>query len=158
MSKWYIDKGEQGDIVLSTRIRLARNLDEFPFPSKLDAEGREKVNSAVKSALLCDGSDLSYIDMKSLSEIQAVSLAEKHLISPEFAARRDGTALLLSSDESVSIMLCEEDHIRIQVIKAGLALEQAYAEADKIDTILDGKLKYAFDELSLIHISEPTRP
>lgn len=146
MSKWYIDKGEQGDIVLSTRISLARNLDEFPFPSKLDAEGREKVNSAVKSALLCDGSDLSYIDMKSLSEIQAVSLAEKHLISPEFAARRDGTALLLSSDESVSIMLCEEDHIRIQVIKAGLALEQAYAEADKIDTILDGKLKYAFDE------------
>ena len=127
MSKWYIDKGEQGDIVLSTRIRLARNLDEFPFPSKLDAEGREKVNSAVKSVLLCDGSDLSYIDMKSLSEIQAVSLAEKHLISPEFAARRDGTALLLSSDESVSIMLCEEDHIRIQVIKAGLALEQAYA-------------------------------
>ena len=146
MSKWYIDKGEQGDIVLSTRIRLARNLDEFPFPSKLDAEGREKVNSAVKSALLCDGSDLSYIDMKSLSEIQAVSLAEKHLISPEFAARRDSTALLLSSDESVSIMLCEEDHIRIQVIKAGLALEQAYAEADKIDTILDGKLKYAFDQ------------
>ena len=52
MSKWYIDKGEQGDIVLSTRSRLARNLEEFPFPSKLDAEGREKVNSAVKSALL----------------------------------------------------------------------------------------------------------
>lgn len=146
MSKWYTEKGEQGDIVLSTRIRLARNLDEFPFPAKLDASGREKVDSAVRDALFSESSDLNYIKMSDLTEIQAVSLAEKHLISPEFASRREGTALLLSADESMSIMLCEEDHIRIQAIKAGLALEEAYEEADKPDTILDGKLKYAFDE------------
>ncbi len=147
MSKWYIEKGDQGDVVLSTRIRLARNLDEFPFPSRLDAAGKNRVNSIIKSTLFeNDGKDFSYIEMKDLTRLQAVSLAERHLISPEFASKKDGSALILSADESVSIMLCEEDHIRLQVMKSGLALEEAYDIADKLDTIIDGKVKYAFDE------------
>lgn len=147
MSKWYIEKGDQGDIVLSTRIRLARNLDDYPFPAKLDAAGKNKVNTIIKQALFeNDAKDFSYIEMKDLSRLQAVSLAERHLISPEFASKQDGSALVLSSDESVSIMLCEEDHIRLQVMKAGLALEEAYDIADKLDSMLDKKLKYAFDE------------
>lgn len=147
MNKWYIEKGDQGDVVLSTRIRLARNLDEFPFPSRLDIAGKNKVNSIVKSTLFeNDGKDFSYIEMKDLSRLQAVSLAERHLISPEFASKKDGSALILSADESVSIMLCEEDHIRLQVMKAGLALEEAFDIADKLDSIIDGKVKYAFDE------------
>lgn len=147
MSKWYIEKGDQGDVVLSTRIRLARNLDEFPFPARLDTAGRNKVNSIIKSTLFeNDGKDFSYIEMKDLTRLQAVSLAERHLISPEFASKKEGSALILSADESVSIMLCEEDHIRLQVMKAGLALEEAYDIADKLDSIIDGKVKYAFDE------------
>ncbi len=147
MSKWYIEKGDQGDVVLSTRIRLARNLDEYPFPSRLDVAGKNKVNSLVKSALFeNDSKDFSYIEMKDLSRRQAVSLAERHLISPEFAAKKDGSALMLSGDESVSIMLCEEDHIRLQVMKAGLALEEAFDIADKLDSLLDSRLNYAFDE------------
>ena len=125
MSKWYFEKGDQGDIVISTRIRLARNLDEFPFPAKLDAAGKNKVNSLVKSTLFANGgNDFSYIEMKDLSRVQAVSLAERHLISPEFASKKDGSTLILSSDESVSIMLCEEDHIRLQVMKSGARLLQ----------------------------------
>ena len=78
MSKWYIDKGDQGDIVLSTRIRLARNLDEFPFPAKLDIAGKNKVNELIKGILFeNDRKDFSYIEMKDLSRIQAVSLAER---------------------------------------------------------------------------------
>lgn len=147
MSKWYIEKGDQGDVVLSTRIRLARNLDELPFPARLDVAGKNKVNSLVKSALFeNDSKDFSYIEMKDLSRRQAVSLAERHLISPEFAAKKDGSALMLSGDESVSIMLCEEDHIRLQVMKAGLALEEAFDIADKLDSLLDSRLNYAFDE------------
>ncbi len=147
MNKWYVEKGDQGDVVLSTRVRLARNLDEFPFPSRLDIAGKNKVNSIVKSTLFeNDGKDFSYIEMKDLTRLQAVSLAERHLISPEFASKKDGSALILSADESVSIMLCEEDHIRLQVMKAGLALEEAFDIADKIDSIIDGKVKYAFDE------------
>ncbi len=147
MSKWYFEKGDQGDIVISTRIRLARNLNEYPFPSKLDTAGKDKVNSLVKSTLFeNDGTGLSYIEMKDLSRIQAVSLAERHLISPEFAVKKDGSALILSDDESVSIMLCEEDHIRLQVMKSGLALEEAYDIANKLDNVIDAKLDYAFDD------------
>ena len=147
MNKWYLEKGDQGDIVISTRIRLARNLYDFPFPAKLDINGKNKVNEIIKGILFeNDRKDFSYIEMKDLSRIQAVSLAESHLISPEFASKKEGSALVLSSDESVSIMLCEEDHIRLQVMKSGLALEEAYDIADKLDRMIDGKVKYAFDE------------
>ena len=147
MNKWYLEKGDQGDIVISTRIRLARNLYDFPFPAKLDINGKNKVNELIKGILFeNDRKDFSYIEMKDLTRIQAVSLAESHLISPEFASKKDGSALVLSSDESVSIMLCEEDHIRLQVMKSGLALEEAYDIADKLDRMIDGKVKYAFDE------------
>ena len=144
MSKWYNEKGEQNDIVLSTRIRLARNLADFNFPSRLDAEEKKKVCETIKSAVLNDG--LKCIDMKDLDKVNAVSLAERHLISPEFAECADGTSLILSEDESISIMLCEEDHIRLQVMKPGLALEEAYKIADEIDSAIDGSVKYAFDE------------
>ncbi len=147
MNKWYIEKGDQGDIVLSTRIRLARNLDDFPFPSRLDIQGKNRVNELVKGVLFeNDKKDFSFIEMNNLSRLQAVSLAERHLISPEFASKKDGSALILSADESVSIMLCEEDHIRLQVMSAGLALEEAFDIADKLDSLLSSKLNYAFDE------------
>ncbi|MCL2507757.1 MAG: protein arginine kinase [Oscillospiraceae bacterium] len=147
MNKWYIEKGDQGDVVLSTRVRLARNLDEFPFPAKLDPKGRNAVNKIVKDALTADGADtFKCIDMKELTQTQAVSFAERHLISPEFTQSREGRTLIITEDESVSIMLCEEDHIRLQVMKSGLSLHEAYDIANKIDNILDGKLRYAFDE------------
>ncbi len=147
MSKWYIGSGEKSEVVVSTRIRLARNLEEYPFPAKLDAEGKKQVNELVRDALLggCD-EDLSYIEMESLTRAQAISLAERHLISPEFASSVNGRALLLSEDESVSIMLCEEDHVRLQVMEAGLALDSAYSRADSLDNALSSKLQPAFDE------------
>ncbi len=147
MNKWYTAKGEHNDVILSTRVRFARNLENFPFPCRLDADGKEAVCMTVKEALAdVSGIKLHYIDMNELTEKQAVGLAERHLISPEFTSGGKGRALLLSDDESVSIMLCEEDHIRIQVIKGGLDLEGAYDLANKIDDLLDSKLKYAFDE------------
>lgn len=147
MNKWYNAKGEHNDVILSTRVRFARNLEEYPFPSRLDAEGREKVCQSVRDALSdVSGIKLHYIDMTDLTDKQAVALAERHLISPEFTSGGKGRALLLSDDESVSIMLCEEDHIRIQVIKGGLDLEGAFELANKIDDLLDSKLRIAFDE------------
>ena len=135
-------------IPLSTRIRLARNLKEYPFPARLSKEERAQVNEAVRAALL-DGEDAEnyrYIEMKDLSSSEAVSLAEKHLISPEFASDAEGRALILSNDETVSIMLCEEDHIRIQVIEPGLSLAQAYEKANALDEKLASRLTLAFDE------------
>lgn len=147
MSKWYIGGGEKNEVVVSTRIRLARNLEEYPFPAKLNAAGKKQVNELVRDALLggCD-EDLSYIEMENLTRAQAISLAERHLVSPEFASSVSGRALLLSEDESVSIMLCEEDHIRLQVMESGFALDSAYKRADSLDNAISSKLQLAFDE------------
>ena len=145
MSKWYIGEGDHNDIVISTRIRIARNLADYPFPVRLDDKSKIEVNEKIRDAL--DGKEnLTYTELKTLTRSQIVSLAERHLISPEFASNSDARALLMSDNEDISIMLCEEDHIRIQVMKSGLALKEAYELADKIDTEINQSLKYAFDE------------
>ena len=138
------------DVVISTRIRLARNLKDYPFPCKLNSQGREKViekvRDAVKKSNSPVASDFSFIRMSELTSSQSVSLVEKRLVSPEFISDTDGRALLISKDECFSIMINEEDHIRLQVITKGLSLEQAYDTADKLDTLLDENLDFAFDE------------
>ena len=145
MSKWYIGEGDHNDIVISTRIRIARNLADYPFPVRLDNKSKIEVNEKIRDAL--DGKEnLTYTELKTLTRSQIVSLAERHLISPEFASNSDARALLMSDNEDISIMLFEEDHIRIQVMKSGLALKEAYELADKIDTEINQSLKYAFDE------------
>jgi protein arginine kinase len=130
--KWYLETGPEGDVVISSRVRLARNIAEFPFPCKLTPEQQKEVITVAKGALLSDNS--------------AMSLAEKHLISPEFAQQREGRALLLKNDESVSIMINEEDHIRIQTLFAGQRLSEALELAGRIDDLFDENLRYAFDE------------
>ena len=106
-------------VVISTRVRLARNLKEFPFPCRLNEQGREKVIEKVKSALKDSNSpiaqEFSFIKMSELTPQQGVSLVEKRLVSPEFISNTEGRGLLLSNDESLSIMINEEDHIRLQV-------------------------------------------
>lgn len=146
MEKWYRIKGNENDVVQSTRIRLARNLEKYPFPLKLSVSEMKTVNEKVKNIILSNNRyDLSYVDMASLSETQTVSLAERFLISPEFASDTDGRALLLSEDEKISIMLCEEDHVRIQVISSGLDLESTFSVASNIDDVIDDGAGYAFD-------------
>lgn len=137
------------EVVISTRVRLARNLKDYPFPCKLGKQGKEKVIESVRDALIngnsAIASDFKYIKMTELDPRQSVSLVEKRLVSPEFISEGEGRALLLNGDESLSLMLNEEDHIRLQVIKKGLALEEAYDIADKLDTLLDERLDFAFD-------------
>jgi protein arginine kinase len=143
--KWYHSAGKNGDIVVSTRIRLARNLKDYSFPSRMTKEQLACVNRAVQDALK-DQKEFRFIEMDSLDRAGRLALAERHLISPEFAERKGGYAIFLNEDESVCIMLCEEDHLRIQVMAAGLALNEAYEAADRLDTLLDSRLHFAFDE------------
>ena len=136
---------EQGDTVLSSRVRLARNLDGVPFPVRLNAANRAAVNRKVCEALQKAGLSLRVIDMSRLYPYEAVALAERHLISPEFTSGSEGRLLLLSEDERISIMLNEEDHIRIQALEPGLAPEKAYRNACVYDDALDAGVQYAFD-------------
>jgi len=139
-----------GDIAVSTRVRLARNLEGIPFPSKMSAAERRELNGRVKAALLESNTpfakSLKYIDMKSVPENEIAAMVERHTISPEFAADSSERAVILSADESISIMIGEEDHIRIQVILGGLQLEKAYDTAETLDRLLYDSLHFAFDK------------
>ncbi len=138
------------DVVISTRIRFARNLKDYPFPCRMNTEKKCRVAAIVKEAALGGHSAISdrfrYIQMSELTQEEAVSLVERHLVSPEFISDREGRGLLLLDDESVSIMINEEDHIRIQVIKPNMDLDGAYDLADKIDTLFDEQLSFAFND------------
>lgn len=138
------------EVIISTRLRLARNLKNYPFPCRMTPEQAQQVAKKVKEAVLDGGSVLAdrfrYIDMAELTQEQAVSLVEKHLISPEFISEAPGRGLLLLDDETVSIMINEEDHIRLQVIMDGLDLNKAYDIANKLDTMLDETLSLAFND------------
>lgn len=156
-AKWYLGTGAQNDVIISTSIHLARNLRQFPFPSRLSMPDKLRVNSVIRNAASSvSGYNFNYYEMKTLSQSEVVSLAERHLVSPEFASSRDGRALLLTEDEAVSIMLNEEDHIRLQVMYPGFAPDEAYRTADKIDTELSTMLDFAFDERLGYLTQDPT--
>jgi len=149
MSNWYTDKNSINDIAVSTRIRLARNLENLPFPSYMNDEMQKNLNEQVKKAILESdtpfANSLKYINMGDVPENEIYAMVERHIISPEFAKSSKGKAIIISEDESVCIMIGEEDHIRIQVILGGLALEKAYEIAEKIDDLLAQKLNFAYD-------------
>ncbi len=148
--KWYEKNGSDGEVVISTRVRLARNLEEFPFPARCGAQLRHQVAEKVKDAVLNSNSVISSrfssIDVDNISTGEKVSLVERHLVSPEFIGEKGEKALLLLDDESVSIMVNEEDHIRLQVMCEGFDLDHAYEQASRIDTLLDERLKFAFSD------------
>ena len=149
-SKWYLDKGAENDIILSTRIRLARNLSGFPFPNRIDPQTQTDINRRVRDAVISGNSviagEFTYFELNTMPPAERGALLEHHLISPELAGAGEGKALLLSADHAVSIMLGEEDHVRIQVLSSGENLRQAYELAEKIDSLLDHELHFAFDD------------
>ncbi|USG66016.1 protein arginine kinase [Brevibacillus ruminantium] len=148
-SNWMKGEGPDSDIVISTRLRIARNLRQHPFPLlATDSQAEEivrKVASASKTAEKEVG-PLELIQMEQLNPLEKRVLVEKHLISPHLAEESRKGAVLLSSDESVSIMVNEEDHIRIQVLLPGFQLQQTWEIGTKIDDVFERHVNYAFDE------------
>lgn len=145
---WYKEKNDN-DIIVSTRVRLARNLDKYPFPNTLNEDGRKKVSEELKNAILNSGSTLSksftFKAMNELSAEEKQALSEKHLISVEMA-NSDRGGVLISEDASMSIMLLEEDHLRLQIILGGFRLKEAWELADKVDNVIEESVDYAFSE------------
>ena len=148
-SSWTNDDGPQNNIVISSRIRLARNLNKVLMPGIQNESSSFSVLEQVRNAfedLQLSTKDCHFYRMSEIPVLERQILVEKHLISPEFIAAKPNQGLMISSDESVSIMVNEEDHLRLQVIYNGLQLEQAWDKADAIDNLLESKLEFAYDE------------
>ena len=133
--------------MISSRIRLARNIKGIPFTGRMTVEQKKAVCTKVKEvASAIPGYKFDYIDMENVNAIQAGSMVEEHLISVEFANNREGEGLLLDRKHNVSVMINEEDHLRIQVLGRGEKLATLYETASEIDDALDEKLHFAFSE------------
>ncbi len=142
------DKGPESDIVISSRIRLARNLRLMPFPHLLDTESGVKVLAAIKAAWhKTKIKDFDLITFDQITALDKQILMEKHLISPEHAkSEREFQGLLVNSDGLIAIMINEEDHLRIQCLLPGLQIADCYQKAQEIDDLLENYLDFAFDE------------
>jgi protein arginine kinase len=149
MKPWYLVGGPESDAILSTRIRIARNFSDLRFPPNAKKEEKEIVIQKVKDAVFSGNSenDLEFtlLEVKNLNEVDRQVLVEKHLISPDLAKNNSG-AVILSKDENISIMINEEDHIRIQCMFPGLDFENAYSLSLKIDKLICEKSNYAFHQ------------
>lgn len=132
--------------IVSTRIRLARNLEGYPFPSHLKDEKQAKEIIRRISSGLNKLDDFMLYYMDDIPESQANFLKENHLISPALIARKHSGAALINEDESISVMINEEDHLREQCIIKGLRLNQAYDKISDIDSKIGMSIKFAYDE------------
>ncbi len=150
MVNWIKNDGPNSDVVISSRIRLARNIEGIPFPIIMDDKQAQQVVKIVKDAIFNSNTVLAgeFIDLEidKLSDIDVQRLVEVHVVSPDLVKNRKRSAVLLRRDETVSIMINEEDHIRIQCLNTGFQLENVWDLADKVDDVIEENVKYAFDE------------
>lgn len=146
--EWLRGEGPQSDIVISSRIRLARNLADYPFITRATETDRQQIKQRVLDAVLAsdEANHAACVDIDDLSELDRQFLVERHLISRELAEGQGARAVVIDADERYSVMVNEEDHVRIQVMQSGLDLESTWNLASKLDDIIESKVTYAFDE------------
>lgn len=147
-SEWLKGTGPHSEIVLSSRVRLARNLDHFPFAhwanKKQEQEVLEKVKKAISLSPYLKGA--LFLKLGDLSSIDKQFLIERHLISREHAVDVDHKAVCITSNETVSVMVNEEDHLRIQILQSGFNLMEVWRVSDRIDENLSENLSYAYSQ------------
>ena len=146
-SEWLNGKGPEADLVITSRVRLARNLKGYKFPWKAEKRDKKHVCEMVQRAAadtkaLKDGS--LFINMDEMDELDRQFLVERHLISPELATSQSGSGVIISKNETVSIMINEEDHLRMQVMHSGLQLYEVWQVIDEMDSELQKHLNFAF--------------
>lgn len=139
-------RGPHDQIVLSSRVRLARNLEGCPFPGTAKKDQRQKVLETIRPAveLLKVMQNCYATAMDDLTALDKTILVERHLISREHAARNVGSGAVLSKDESLCVMINEEDHLRMQALLPGFQIKQAWKAIDSVDNELEKTLRYAF--------------
>ena len=145
-SEWLRSTGPSSEIVMSSRTRLARNLDKLSFSHWADKRQQEDIlNSALDAAKSVSYlKDALFLRLKDLSEVDRLFLVERHLMSPEHTKDVEFKALIVDPKEIISIMINEEDHLRIQILQSGLNLMECWRIIDAVDTELSKKLSFAY--------------
>ena len=146
--KWYEKKqGSHPDVIISSRIRLARNLKDYVFPNHLSDEKAKETIDVIHNIFLKDMTEaFSFCSMEKVSSIDKVAMMERHLLSPLFVNMPIPNALLYNSDESLSIMVNEEDHLRIQAMAKGANLGEIFESASQLDDLIEDKIDYAYSQ------------
>jgi protein arginine kinase len=146
--EWLRGEGPHHQIVISSRVRLARNLRNRAFPGWAKKAERTAILELIKPRVeeLTEMQDSFSEGLQDLSALEKQVLVERHLISREHAAKNVGSAIVMNRRQTLSIMVNEEDHLRMQSIRSGLQLKQAFKLVDKIDSALESKLEFAYDQ------------
>ena len=150
MSKWFEEIDSRNSNVIYSRIRLARNWDEYVFPSRMTAaqcgEMVERLREGLKDLKDPDGRELSYSQLDQMQELEKMALRERRILNMACVSRKEPSGLLLSADESGSVVLGGDDHIRMQMLAPGLKLDELWQKADVLDDYVNERFSYAFDE------------
>ncbi len=147
--EWLKGSGPESDIVISRRVRLARNLGRYPFLTRASEEQRAEIHDAIRTALDRLGLQQNghcYVDLAQTNELTSRFLLERHLISRELANGTGGRGVLFNKSEMLAVMVNEEDHLRIQAIRAGFQVREAFADIRAIDDRLDEELEFAYSD------------
>ena len=145
MTRWFEENGPNGDVVISSRVRLARNITEYNFSLKLDEKSAERMigDTLEKLKSIKELNNYTEFDFKNLNECQRHAMEERHAIS-RFLMEQKNAAGLVSPNEDISIMLNEEDHIRIQCFTAGMNMPLVYDKASQMDDLIGSSVDYAY--------------
>jgi len=144
--EWLRGTGKESDIVISSRIRLARNIAGYPFLSRANLKQRREIESLLRKTIIERkiAQDVSYVNLNQATAIDKLFLVERHLISKEHAEGEGERGVAFGKSETVSLMINEEDHLRIQVIRSGFELKNTWDTIDEIDNLLGESLNFAF--------------
>ncbi|MDA7951390.1 MAG: protein arginine kinase [Pirellulaceae bacterium] len=147
-SSWLQGTGPEADVVISSRIRLARNLADFPFIRQCTHTDRKGIESQIKQQLLDQPffAESTFIDVSELSKLERQLLVERQLISQELSKTEGARSVAIAKQEAFSLMINEEDHLRIQVMESGFNLKETWDRINELDDHLEERLTYAFHE------------
>ncbi len=144
---WYLQSGKESDVVVSSRIRLARNIIEYPFETRCSKKENEEIVNKIKEVLPSIGYGLKILNLKDMDDITKMSLVEKRLVSPDFVMNKnDIGAIAINEEENICIMINEEDHLRLQVFAPGFEIEELLKLMVEIDTKFGKALNYAYND------------
>ena len=146
--EWLRGGGPESDIVISSRIRLARNLADYPFINRATDQDRVQIEAVLKDCIfgIQEANQLLYVDVEELDGVDRQFLVERQLISREHAESEGARAVAIDHREKFSLMINEEDHLRIQVMQSGLDLESAWDQVNSIDDFVEQKDTFAYHE------------